>query len=57
MELCIKGCGNIWESRELLEVLESIFGANILVLNTVSSIDDIALQRRIERKVKAKLLI
>ena len=54
MDLCINGCGDVWNSRELLDILESIIGGTIREL-AIPSVEDIALQTRIERLVKRKL--
>lgn len=55
MELCKNGCGNVYESRELLEILDGIFGVNKARHNKPESIEDIHLRKRIERKVRNKL--
>lgn len=54
MELCINGCGDIWNSGELLELLDSLLG-NKTQRDTNEPIHDTILMLRIEQKVKAKL--
>lgn len=55
MDLCTNGCGNVWNSPALQEVLDILLGNQSSVISEVNTPDDITLHERIERKVKDKL--
>lgn len=53
--ICKNGCGDVYNSRELLEVLDNILGANNNSRPRNEPIEDTALMMRIERLAKRKL--
>ncbi len=56
MELCKNGCGDVWNSPELLEVIDLLLGKNTAQeITSNTSIEDITLHATIERRVKQKL--
>mgnify|MGYP007071003947 CR=1 FL=1 len=55
MELCVNGCNDVWNSRELQEVLDLLLGKNKERAIKSTDLDDILLYKRIEAKVRRKL--
>lgn len=56
MELCKNGCNDVWNSKELVEVIDLLISAhNITVTNKELKDTNYTLYNRIESKVRNKL--